>query len=482
MNIIKDRYECIVIGGGLGGLTMASMLAIYGIEVLLIEKNNYIGGYITDYKVKDYVFSHSIDWFSGLHEKGKVKIWLEKIGAYDKIPFRQLDIFKRVIVDDFNIAFYSDYKSFEEELIHNFPKEEKNIIRFIELVRAFGGAEWIEYFRPFKTATYMKMLDSMFTDRTLKKVLSANINEDMSAYLYILFLYRCLSKEIYLPAKDELKGLFEIIGESIEEQGVTILKETSVEKIIMDGKIVTGVLLNDGKTIFTNGIVSDVDLRLLYNKLLPENSVNHYFLNKLNHRIPSISLFTTFLGVNKVFDGISKCGEPIVYMKNIETEGNASNKITNLDIKINIKSIYQPFLCKEGKSAIDIRTFAPKGHFDQENIGAAYRKDQKYIIDKQFYEQQLIETSQDILGNYRDDIECIRTATPYTLHRYTNGENGSPMGWSVEPSDYLNGFRIMSPINNLFHVGCWASFPGIEGVVNYCFSLLPRIVRYYGKV
>lgn len=478
---IKDKYECIVIGGGLGGVTIASLLALYGINVLLIEKNNYLGGYITDYKVKDYVFSHSIDWFSGLHDKGKARIWLEKIGVIDQIPFKQLEIFKRVITDNYNIALYSDWDNFSEELIANFPHEEKNVVRFIELVRSFGGPKWIDYFRPFKKETYEKMLDTFFTDKALKEILSANINSDMSAYLYILFLYRCLSKEIYLPSKHTLNEMFKIIENSIIESGVSIIKEKSVEKIYVQDNCVTGVELDDGRFISADGIISDIDLKYLYNKMLPAGSVNNYFMNKLNKRFTSESLIATFIGVDKCFDNISLYGEPIVYLPKHD-DNKYPEDLSDLEIKINIKSIYQPFLCKQGKSAIDIRAFTPKGYFQEKRVDKSYRNSKRYLYDKQYLTDRLIKTSQRVLGDYNKQIQHVRTATPYTFHRYTNGEGGSPMGWVIDPLDYVNGFRILSPISNLFHVGSWASFPGIEGVINYCFSLLPRIVRYYGRV
>ena len=53
---MKDKYDCIIVGGGIGGTVMASMLALYDVDVLLIEKNMWLGGCITDYEVKDYTF------------------------------------------------------------------------------------------------------------------------------------------------------------------------------------------------------------------------------------------------------------------------------------------------------------------------------------------------------------------------------------------------------------------------------------------
>lgn len=480
--MLKEKYSCAVIGGGLGGIVMASMLSLYGIDTILIEKNNYLGGLITDYKVGTYTFSHSIDWFSGLHEEGKVHYWLNKIGMLDAFQFEQIPIFKRVISEQVNIPLYSNFDRCAEELIKIFPKEEKNILEFMEMIKSFGTPKWIQYFRPFKKETFMAVLDHFFEDKVLKTVLSANLNNDMSAYLYILFLYRCFNQQIYLPKNISLLEFFQILEEQIQSMGVTVLKNANVQKIQMEGACVSSIMLEDGRCINVDGIITDVDTKYVYNFLLPEGAVNNYFMKKLNARETSTSLISTFVGVKAEFKNITTAGEPIVYVPTYDSMDKYSQDPDKWHVKVTVKSQIQPFLCQEGCSAIDIRTFVPSGHFTEKRVSAGYQKDENYRKEKKYFEENLIRVSEKIIGKYTDKIECKRTATPYTFNRFSNGEHGSAMGFALEPLAYVNGFSIMSPIKNLFHVGSFASFPGIEGVVNYCFSLLPRIVRFYGKV
>lgn len=480
--MIQDTYDCIIVGGGLGGTVMASLLALYDIKVLLVEKNGNLGGYITDYKVKDYTFSHSIDWFSGLHDKGKLRIWLEKIHMMDKFEFTQLKLFKRIITKDYNVGLYCDFDKTAEELADNFPNEKEHIYKFIEMIKSFGGPDWINYFRPFKNSTFIELLDFYFKDNALKTVLSANLNDDMSAYLYVLFLYRCLNSQVYCLSELTLHNFFDMLEETLVNSGVTVLKNTTVDKIFVSGKSVTGVLLSNGQKVSASGIITDIDLKYVYNNLLPPDCVNNYFMKKLNSKPISGSLVSTFMGVNKNFSDITLAGEPIVYVPTYINDDKNNENPAGWHVKINIRSILQPFLAPTGKSAIDIRAFSTARYFNEECVSDSYGTDEQYLKDKAYFQDQLVSISKNILGNYEDKIECIKTATPYTFQRYFGGKNGTPMGWMVPPSAYVNGFRVVSPINNLFHVGCWASFPGIEGVVNYCSSILPRLVKFYGKV
>src|SRR3954470_9587445 len=48
---MKSRYDVVILGAGHNGLVAAAYLARAGLSVLMLEKNNYIGGATTSQKV-----------------------------------------------------------------------------------------------------------------------------------------------------------------------------------------------------------------------------------------------------------------------------------------------------------------------------------------------------------------------------------------------------------------------------------------------
>src|ERR1700726_5315989 len=50
-NAIKSRYDVVILGAGHNGLVAASYLWRAGLSVLLLEKNDYVGGAATSQKV-----------------------------------------------------------------------------------------------------------------------------------------------------------------------------------------------------------------------------------------------------------------------------------------------------------------------------------------------------------------------------------------------------------------------------------------------
>src|SRR6185312_7725349 len=54
------RYDVVVIGAGLGGLTAGAILARAGRKVLVIERSNSVGGAASSYKVGDLFIEGSL--------------------------------------------------------------------------------------------------------------------------------------------------------------------------------------------------------------------------------------------------------------------------------------------------------------------------------------------------------------------------------------------------------------------------------------
>lgn len=65
---MAQRYDSVVIGAGLGGLTAAALLARAGRKVLLVERNTSVGGAASTYKVGDLVVEAALHETSDPHD------------------------------------------------------------------------------------------------------------------------------------------------------------------------------------------------------------------------------------------------------------------------------------------------------------------------------------------------------------------------------------------------------------------------------
>ncbi len=85
---MSDRYDVIVIGAGLGGLTAAALTAQAGRKTLLIERNYGVGGAASTYKSGDLVIEASLHETSNPQDANDPKHHvLAQIGVLDKVAW-----------------------------------------------------------------------------------------------------------------------------------------------------------------------------------------------------------------------------------------------------------------------------------------------------------------------------------------------------------------------------------------------------------
>ena len=91
INGAGDRYNVVVIGSGLGGLTAANRLARSGHSVLLLEHHHQLGGLATWFKRRGHIFDVSLHGFPHGMVKTCRKYWnreiMESIVQLKKIVF-----------------------------------------------------------------------------------------------------------------------------------------------------------------------------------------------------------------------------------------------------------------------------------------------------------------------------------------------------------------------------------------------------------
>src|SRR5438046_3981189 len=69
------NHEVVVVGGGIGGLTTAALLAARGVKVCLFERQSRVGGCVANFEYPGYAFEPTAGLYSG---------W-ETAGVYDQI-------------------------------------------------------------------------------------------------------------------------------------------------------------------------------------------------------------------------------------------------------------------------------------------------------------------------------------------------------------------------------------------------------------
>ncbi|MEL6843026.1 MAG: NAD(P)-binding protein, partial [Bacteroidota bacterium] len=132
---LRESYDAILIGSGLGSLTAAVMLAKEGYRCLVLERHYTAGGFTHVFKRKGY------EWDVGIHYIGEMqreKSILKKL--FDYVTDAQLkwadmgEVYDRVVVGDKIYDFVKGAKNFVARLSEYFPEEADAIQQYVDLV------------------------------------------------------------------------------------------------------------------------------------------------------------------------------------------------------------------------------------------------------------------------------------------------------------------------------------------------------------
>jgi phytoene dehydrogenase-like protein len=136
-------------------------------------------------------------------------------------------------------------------------------------------------------------LDRFFESDPIKAVLGfdAVVGNYASPYTptsaYVL-LHHCFGevngkKGIWGHAIGGMGAITQAMAKSARAQGVDIETDAGVREVIIEKGRATGVVLDDGRAIRARAVVSNLNPRLLYDKLIPDTALPPAFLARMKH-------------------------------------------------------------------------------------------------------------------------------------------------------------------------------------------------------
>jgi phytoene desaturase len=466
------RYDVIVIGAGMGGLTAATLLARKGWKTLLVEKENQVGGYVVSFKRDGFTFDATGAFVGGCQEGGEFYRILEEMGIQRGLEFIPIDHIRN-IYPGFEVHLHpGGFHSYTEALFNLFPKEQKGLKNYLSLVKRIGEEikSYSEitliqkiffpfYFRNlvrFHRSSHKAILDNLFRGEEIKTALhSLPVTEPPSrlSFLFVAILInKALMEGVFYP-KGGMGKIPEAMANAFRQDGGELYLQKEAKEILMRDRRVDGIRTKDGETFQAPLVISDVNPNLSV-KMLPLE-FRKPFEEKIRHFEYSLSCFILYIATDL---DLKRMGLPyFTYLRSsydLEEEGRMLRRGEiphNPAMMVSIPTILDPSLAPPRKHILNVLINVPY-HY-QEEWG---KKDpEKYRHVKEEFSQKILHRlDSKLISGLRNHLLLCEAATPLTLERYTGNEMGAMYGLASTP-EQIGKLRPpnQTPIPGLFEVG-----------------------------
>lgn len=505
------RYDAIIVGGGIAGLTSAAFLTKAGFKILLCEKEEHIGGLVSSFYYDGFLYDAGA---RGIVDSGIVKPMLKQLGIDVEFVKSTVSIgIEKAMVRVETIDSLRDYQNMLEELYPDSKKDIELILREIKKVMDYMdilyGIEnplfndlkkdkeyifktlipWLFKFlaksgkiKEFNSPVY-DYLSQLTNNQSLTDIISQHFFQKTPASFALSYF------SLYLDYEYPVKGTFDLVDkikDQIMKSGGTIQTGTEITKINCLNK---SIIDRNHQEYEYDQLIWAADLNQLY-KAVDMDAINDSKIEKaiieqkklLQGKRGGDSIYSFFLAVDldkeyfrtkssgHLFYTPNKLGQSKIFgkLKSVSqsTDKNEIFHWMNEYLEYTTYEIAIPSLRNE--------ELAPKG---KTGLVASVLMDFDFISNIRalgFYEEFKNFTEEKILAvldhsiyeNISEKVIHRFSSSPLTIERLSGNLDGGITGWAFT-NDVIPAVTEMTkvkessytPIPDILQAGQWTFSP-----------------------
>ncbi len=301
---VTTNPPVLIIGAGVGGLSIATLLVNNGFSVRVFEKSSKLGGRTASTKFKNHILDNGFHIIP-FYKKSAIYDVLKSAGIVSKL--------KLAIVD--RIAFY-------DGKFHTYPKGVCDILKMslmplksrfsllkILLPMAFTSMEKAEQLDQTPLTEVTKKLDShskTFFDAVCMLAF-ADTTDHISLGEFVRTIIRANpfkggTSEFAYPDMGGYDQISQVMGNYIKENNSNINISTTIKKILVKDSRVTGVLLSDGSTVESNCVIVSYPAYHALNQLFDKGIFDDDFIKHTNRLNKTTSVVEVHFALSTQID------------------------------------------------------------------------------------------------------------------------------------------------------------------------------------
>ncbi len=452
-------HEVVVVGGGIGGLTIAALLAARGVDVCLLERASQVGGVVAPVEAFGYTFDPGIGLYP-CWEAGEIhdQVFSELAVARPEVSPTPTSYAVR-LPEGLDVPVQSDDEQFFAALRTAFPESAPSAVEFYQRcleVTADPSSQVTKPVSDFLTNTSLRF--RQFIDAQLQLLLQSTSD---------VCTFESAAKVLTLPRRSSfsIKGgaaaVANCLAAAIKQSGGKIRLNSPVLRLAYDSSgAAAGVDLMTGETLgASRAIVSNLTIWDTYGKLIG--------LNRTPPEIRKTLASLTASGAFLVYFGIEEAvAAKLPDNRILALSESQSGSSTESQLMLALAPATDP-RAPGGKRAATLLSFTDVDEWFtfHENLEELEEQDQAKLAEVW---KRLNQRVPEVLAG----AEVIETSTPFDCYEATRRKLGM---LGLHTGLWTDG---STSLPNVYMVGdTVAGLPGLAGVTGAALSLADKLTK-----
>lgn len=256
--------QAIVIGSGLGGLSVGVLLSQRGFRVTVLEQGATIGGCLQCFTRGGVRFETGMHFVGSLDPGQTLHSLLDKLEILPELHFSRLDTacYNTIRFGNEEYSFANGREAFIEELLQPFPHERRSLEQYMNLVEQLADVNSLDrMFDPtaepmrvkYQVHSLGEVLDELVPNRRLADVLCGDLTLYAAQRDLTPFGLHAQLMDFYNRSAFRIVGGSDSISRSltsvIQRYGGKVLSNVRVTKLTADTQRITAVSFGEGETL-----------------------------------------------------------------------------------------------------------------------------------------------------------------------------------------------------------------------------------------
>lgn len=510
-----NHFDAIIIGSGIGGMTVARILThFYKKKVLLLEQHYIFGGFTHSFsRLGKYTWDVGLHYVGDMGSNSRMRLVMDFVTG-GRVKWQKFaEPCQYFVYPDRKYSVCGDpqkqkeywQKEFpeEKEKIEQYFKDIKTVISWGKIAATFEGlprpvGAIIRKFNKKKVnlaeSTTKEYFDRLGVSEKLRSALDSQwmdygMKMDQSLFSFHATIIWHYEHGAWYPV-----GGSQRIGEEVKklllEKNCQIKLNSRVEKILIENGAATGVQVSHTKTkkqeeFFAPLIISNAGAKNTYLKLL--NHVPIPFRKELEEAPLGSSFLDLFIGLKKCPSTIGVKGENYWIFDDYDQNKvwNNRHKITEGKPPFAFVSFGSMNDCEAKGHTAQVLALTDYEFFKQWKDMDWKKRGPEYEALKKQFTQSILDFVEKTIPGFRDLVDYTELSTPLTVEHFSHHPGGQVYG-TYSSKDRLNmkWHQSRTPIKGLYLTGADSGGCGIVGAMMSGIFTLSTIygISIYPKV